>query len=70
MLYYFMRVVLFLYMHAALLFIGMESLLLPSFLSMSSKLVRQEDQGKLFSCFLEFIYDCCCGQENEQLCMC
>ena len=41
--------------HAALLLIGMESLLLPSFLSMSSKLVRPEDQGKLFSCFNLFM---------------
>ena len=56
--------------HAALLLLGMESLLLASFLSMSSKLVRAEDQGNLFSHSLYFIYDYCCGQGNKQLCMC
>ena len=56
--------------HAALLLLGMESLLLPSFLSMISKLIRPEDQGNLFSHSLDFIYDYCCGQVNKQLCMC
>ena len=56
--------------HAALLLLGLESLLLASFLSMSSKIVRPEDQGNLFSHSLDFIYDYCCGQVNKQLCTC
>ena len=40
--------------HAAVLLQGMESLLLPTLLSMNSKIIRPEDQGNLFSCFLEF----------------
>ena len=40
------------FVHAAVVIQGMESLMLPSLLSMNSKMIRSEDQGKLLSCYL------------------
>ena len=43
-------------MYAAVVLQGVESLLIPVLLGMNSKLIRQEDQGKVLSIFLRGLF--------------